>query len=379
MDKKQIIVGVGVVKDVGMGKRILKSKYKLKGRKKGGVKASQHALYRKAAWLLLGLVVLLMLPGLAMAGDLSSAGLSARGGLGVVLDRLFEQMIPLAGRLIRVSQVIAGFGALWYIAIRVWRHIARAEPIDFYPLLRPFAIGMAIMLFLPMVHLLNGVLSPTVAATKAMVGDSQRAIMLHIEAEERALEKEAPVGLGVGVGSEAAAGAAGLYGQPDGATDAAGFSASLKSSFSFLQIKATFKTVVAGLMGLLYKAVALCIHTIRTFYLIVLVILGPIVLALSVYDGFQQTLSNWFARYINIYMWLPVANIFGAITSKILENMMLLDQDFFSSTAYILFMIIAVVGYTTVPSVAGYIMLVGGRDALTQKVNRMVSAIGHRH
>ena len=52
-------------------------------------------------------------------------------------------------------------------------------------------------------------------------------------------------------------------------------------------------------------------HTIRTFQLIVLAILGPLVFGLSVFDGFQHSLRHWIARYINTFLWLPVANIFG--------------------------------------------------------------------
>ena len=39
----------------------------------------------------------------------------------------------------------------------------------------------------------------------------------------------------------------------------------------------------------LFEAAALCINTIRTFYLIVLAILGPLVFGIAVFDGFQHT------------------------------------------------------------------------------------------
>src|SRR5690606_34106705 len=64
-----------------------------------------------------------------------------------VLDTLYEEMIPLCGQLIGVGRGLAAFGAMWYIASRVWRHIARAEQVDFYPLLRPFVLGMTILMY----------------------------------------------------------------------------------------------------------------------------------------------------------------------------------------------------------------------------------------
>jgi hypothetical protein len=64
-----------------------------------------------------------------------------------VLDTLYEEMIPLCSQLIDVGRGLSGFAALWYISSRVWKHIANAEPVDFYPLLRPFVLGFAIMIF----------------------------------------------------------------------------------------------------------------------------------------------------------------------------------------------------------------------------------------
>src|ERR1700749_2032785 len=97
-------------------------------------------------------------------------------GLQATLEQVYNQMLPLCGSLIGAAQGIAGFAALWYIASRVWRQIAAAEPIDFYPLLRPFALGMTIMLFPTVIAIMNGVLQPVVSSTNAMVADSNNAI-----------------------------------------------------------------------------------------------------------------------------------------------------------------------------------------------------------
>src|SRR5690606_4268134 len=83
-------------------------------------------------------------------------------GLKGVLDQIYTEMMPLCSHLIAIGQGIAGFAALWYIASRVWRHLANAEPIDFYPLFRPFAIGFCVMSFPLVLSMINLVLKPTV-------------------------------------------------------------------------------------------------------------------------------------------------------------------------------------------------------------------------
>ena len=62
-------------------------------------------------------------------------------GLQGTLNGVYNDMLPMCSQLIGVGRAIAGFGALWYIGSRVWRQIASAEPIDFSPLMRPFALG----------------------------------------------------------------------------------------------------------------------------------------------------------------------------------------------------------------------------------------------
>lgn len=44
-------------------------------------------------------------------------------------------------------------------------------------------------------------------------------------------------------------------------------------------------------LELLFQTASLVVDTIRTFFLVVLSILGPISFALSIYDGFQSTLT----------------------------------------------------------------------------------------
>lgn len=72
----------------------------------------------------------------------------------------------------------------------------------------------------------------------------------------------------------------------------------------------------------------------------ILAILGPLVFGFAVFDGFQHTLTVWIARYVNVFLWLPIANIFGSIIGKVQENMLRYDlsqinqqgDTFFSTT-----------------------------------------------
>lgn len=290
-----------------------------------------------------------------------------------VLDQLYTQMMPLCGGLINVGRGIAGFAALWYIASRVWKHLAAAEPVDFYPLLRPFAIGFCIMIFPSVLSLINGILQPIVTATNQMVGDSNRAITYMLDPDKQNTDQDAGIN-----SSTADPDKYYQYAHPD---DGSGSTSTIADQFSGWSFKNMIKKAIAELLNLLFEAAALCLDTIRTFKLVVLSILGPLCFGLSVFDGFQHTLKQWLARYVNVFMWLPVANIFGAIIAKIQENMIRLAQSGgeagtqFSqtNTAYLIFLVIGIIGYFSVPGIAGYIINVGGH-ALFNRTSTLASA-----
>lgn len=306
-----------------------------------------------------------------------------------VLDQLYDEMMPLCSNLLGVGQGIAGFGAIWYIASRVWRHIASAEPIDFYPLFRPFVIGFCIMIFPSVLDMINGVMKPTVTATASMVESSNKAIELLLQKKEEAIKSTNAWQMYVGEDGSGDRDKWYKYTHDDANPSDEGSFEGIGNDVKFAMSKASFnfrnsvKEWMSEVLMVLFEAASLCIDTLRTFQLVVLSVLGPLVFGISVFDGFQHTLTVWLARYINIYLWLPVANIFGSIIGKIQEKMLQLDiaqandygDTIFSKTdmAYLVFMIIGIVGYFTVPSVANYIVHAGGGGALGQKVTSIFS------
>ena len=118
----------------------------------------------------------------------------------------------------------------------------------------------------------------------------------------------------------------------------------------------------------------------------VLSILGPVAFAFSVWDGFQSTLSQWFTRYISVYLWLPVSDLFSCMLAKI--QVLMLQNDILelqnnpnysldnSNSVYVIFMLIGIIGYFTVPTVAGWIVQAGGAGNYSRNINRTATKAG---
>ena len=281
--------------------------------------------------ILWGAALVLVATGLPIVCSAQGVSGSLRG-MQPVLDKVYAEMMPLCSRLIDVGRGLAGFGALWYIGSRVWGQIARAEPIDFYPLLRPFALGLAILMFPGVIALMNGVMQPTVSATAGMVNDSNKAIERLLAEKQAALKKTKKWQVYVGESGDGDREKWYQYRHPkDPVGDDEGFFDGIANDMSFYMEKQQYnfensiKKWMSQVLEVLYAAAALCINVVRTFMLIVMAILGPLVFGFAVFDGFQQTLTVWIARYVNIFLWLPIANIFGSILGKIQENMLRLE------------------------------------------------------
>jgi conjugative transposon TraJ protein len=327
------------------------------------------------------LMTILILPLTLFAQDVSGS----MQGYHAVLDKLYKDMLPLASKLISVSQAIAGLGALWYIAARVYGQLARAEPLDLYPLLRPFGIGLCIAFFPFVLNIINGVMGPIVTVTANMAGNSDGTMKAMLKAKEDALKADPTWQMYVGEDGNGDRDRWYKYEHPEDPTgeneswyDKPGNSMQFwieKQQYSF---RYSIRETIHEILMIIYQGAVLCINTIRVFFLVVMSILGPLVFGLSVFDAFKNSITQWLVRYINFFLWLPVANIFGAILTKIQEGLFKADATFFSTqnTAYLLFMLIGIIGYFTVPSLANYIVHAGGFNALLNKATSIGSGAG---
>jgi conjugative transposon TraJ protein len=340
----------------------------------------------KTKVLFTGLALLLFSATATRAQDITSS----LKGMQPILDNVYNQMIPMCAGLIDAARGIAGFAALWYIASRVWRQIAQAEPLDFYPLLRPFAFGMAIMLFPMVISLMNGVMQPIVSATGAMVQNSDNSIALLLKQKQDAIKNSSSYQMYIGDDGNGDRNKWYKYTHPDDPNDQhegtfSGFGNDIKFWMDKMQynFKNNIKQWMSEILQVIYAAAILCINTLRTFYLIVLAILGPLVFGFAVFDGLQHSLQQWVARYINIFLWLPIANIFGSIIGQVQQQMIKLDisqiqsagDTFFSptDTCYLIFLCIGIVGYFSVPSVANYVIHAHGGNGLLNKVTSITA------
>ena len=251
-----------------------------------------------------------------------------------ILRSLYEQMMPLCGDMADVARGIAGLGALFYVACRVWQSLARAEPIDVFPMLRPFAVGLCIMFF-PTVVLgtVNSILSPVVQGTAKLL-ETQTLDMNEYRRQKDKLEYEAKVRnpeTAYLVSNE----------EFDKQLEELGWSPSDMVTMAGMYIdrgmynmKKNIRDFFREILELMFQAAALVIDTIRS------TILAKIQVLMLQSDIERMQADPNFS----------------------------LDS---SDGVYIVFMIIGIIGYFTIPTVAGWIIQAGGMGSYGRGVTQL--------
>ncbi len=305
--------------------------------------------------------------------------------LHTILRSLYDEMMPLLFRHggsgsgdCRIRRACSmwptGYGGRWLLPNRWMCSLCCVR----------FAIGLCIMFF-PSIVLgtINSVMSPIVQGTASML-EGQTLDMQKYREEKDRLEYEAMM---KDPSTAYLVDDAEFDRQIDelGVTEI-GTAAGMYIERGMYKVKKAIQNFFRELLEMLFQAASLTIDTIRTFFLIVLAILGPIAFALSVWDGFQSTLTTWIQRYIQTYLWLPVADLFSTILAKI--QVLMLQNDISeltnnpnvnidgSNICYIIFMVIGIVGYFTIPTVSGWIIQAGGAGNYNRAVNNTTMQAG---
>ncbi len=286
-----------------------------------------------------------------------------------LINGLYDEMIPLAEKIVTIGQGLAGIGGLIYVIYKLWPALAGNQPLDFYPLMRPFAIFFVLIFYMGFIDVANALLTPVVEGTSSLVESQNLAVAQAIKRKEELIRLQQK--------------------QPEYSRDPSKESMlrTIANKIGALnefmmsipeRIETSARQFITFILELLFYASALIISAIRTFFLIILVIIGPLALGFSVFPGFEGTFNGWIARYIQIYLWLPIANILGSIISRFQVQMV--EQDISrlvaggsfdgSDLGYLIFLLFGIISYMTVPSVATWVVESSGAGRALQAQTR---------
>jgi conjugative transposon TraJ protein len=219
------------------------------------------------------------------------------------------------------------------------------------------------------ISLFNAVLSPVVEVTNGLVLDQNQAVLSTLKRKNELMERRAKERAYVRDQQ-----------QEDSLFNIAKKIGAVQDYIAGLPevMESWLRMALNYILELLFFAAGLVINLIRTFYLIVLTLIGPLVIGFSVFPGFEGSLNSWIARYVQVYLWLPIANILGMIISRI--QVLMVEQDLSRLLAdgtydgadmgYLLFLIMGIFSYLTIPSLAGFVIESSGAGRAVRELGQ---------
>lgn len=116
------------------------------------------------------------------------------------------------------------------------------------------------------------------------------------------------------------------------------------------------------------------------FYLMLLTLLGPISFAFGILPAFSSTISQWFARYVHISLYIPLAKI---IVFLITNTQELILQDRLNAPELVnpefvlaCLSVVGVIVMFKIPAIAEWIVASGGAGSLNNSINKAAASLG---
>ena len=283
-----------------------------------------------------------------------------------VLEIIRNDLITIGGEIVWIGQAIGAIGALLYIAKLSYEGMLGGN-LWTLRTLRPFAIALVLALYPQFMLVVDGMaMSVNIALGTAIITDEVRVTEI-LKTRDLNPDTDDDQHL-IGIEDIHAEEDAGIQATINRLTDEVTDNLNV---FKWVGEK-FYQAMMRFLEEILFRlshAILVIINSLRVFFLVVLYIVGPLVIGISVFPGFEATYMKWLARYLSVHLWLGIGNVFEAIAVRlwriIVENggfwtKGLGLEDTVNSVILTqwawMFLLILIVGYITVPIVAGWVI-----------------------
>lgn len=231
------------------------------------------------------------------------------------LFRLFEGLqnktTVLFGEFIADAQALAAIFMLLYFGVESFKMISGDKKLEIVPLLRPFALGLVLMFWIPFVNVISYPGEVLTAHSKAMftnqidevemlsrnryalidsVANELMSTSMEIERAEKEVQDDSWFDLGIdfsAVGDKIA----GLY------------------VYVQAKIKMLLFQFAEFLVVTLWQCCVYLVFFLQIIFTGILVILGPIAFAFSILPAFRDAYVAWLARFVSVSLYSCIAYI----------------------------------------------------------------------
>lgn len=238
---------------------------------------------------------------------------SSMAALAASLSQQLMQVKELAQEYVAAlavpAQLLCGLFAFIYIGVRLWGQWARGQKIDFYGLLRPFAVGLVVLFFSGFVALLGLSVYPIELATSSL----NSAVQPNYQQAQQAYQQA----------NNTMRNAMAAYQRTQveqEEVDVDQVTTEAEQGGNYLHL---FKTSVHLLVSFSSLVLTGMVYFFRIFVVlatIVLSLIGPFAFALSLLPGFENNIRNWMVHYLRIAMYVPLSLLVSFVVAVLFSG-----------------------------------------------------------
>lgn len=215
-----------------------------------------------------------------------------------------EKVLDYTDILVYSAQIICGIFAFAYIGLRLWKQWSNGEVINFYSYLRPFIIGLVISFLSPISSLFDVIVKPvetvSLSINQEIVTDYQEKETQYYQYYDKLRDKVA------------------VYEREEvesGSEEIISETSSMETP-SEEATKVNLFRLIIELIDNLMQYIQMAIIYFYPLYVsiskVILLIIGPFMLALSIMPNFSGNLSLWITYYVRIMI---IPSIFYLVSS----------------------------------------------------------------
>ena len=142
---------------------------------------------------------------------------------------------------------------------------------------------------------------------------------------------------------------------------------------------------IRQLLESLLEAIVYLIAFLRTLFCVLLVIFGPLVFAISIFDGFQENYLQWIARFVNVNLYLPIAMLVLSLVQEVLiyvleseiavinSSLIYIPSDYYVSNMVV--PVCGIAGLLMVPKIASWIIQASGTGSGGGRLLKTVATV----
>jgi type IV secretory pathway VirB6-like protein len=246
---------------------------------------------------------------------------------------------------------------LLMVSRKVYRVWGMNEPLDIYGMLRPIGFGLLLKFYLIFMGAVDSTLQVVNETVIGYVNGGKSTMITALveldEANAKSMDEKTE-GKDLGKTPIEESPSNGFWDTVTGGGE--WIAAKLLSAIQYAIRWLAFILLIFGYVFL---------STIRLLYLLILKLIGPIAIAFSAFEIFSDSWKGWLSNYINVSLWLPIANTFMFILLKLSNSMV--DKtnmdEIQINMALIILYITGVFGFFKVPDLANLIIS-GGAGAI---------------